>query len=214
MKLANVPDWSHLQFPSKNFSPIQKPRGFWIGSLESPANKILLIDVFEPFPYLKDSSVLLQSQPQWDVINNDSLCIYAHDQIRYSKIQTKNLNEKSSSVQTKAPPFLPTPSLPPLEVTIVQNLQPGQITFRVIFVLHVIRCCCCCCCYDSTEMQKVAYAADISVLFFSAGAKFWAIWGNFWAILGHFWAILGKFRSFLGLFLVLIFCGKICICSI
>ena len=118
-----------------------------------------------------------------------SLCIYAHNQIRYSKIQTKNLNEKSSSVQTKAPPFLPTPSLPALEVTIVQNLQPGQITFRVIFVLHVIRCCCCCCCYDSTEMLKVAYAADISVLFFSAGAKFWAILGHFWAILeilGHF----------------------------
>ena len=30
--------------------------------------------------------------------------------------------------------------------------------------------------------KKVADAADISVLFFSAGA-------NFWAILGHFWAI-------------------------
>ena len=36
------------------------------------------------------------------------------------------------------------------------------------------------------EMQKVADAADISVLFFSAGA-------NFWAILGHFWANLGNF---------------------
>ena len=35
-----------------------------------------------------------------------------------------------------------------------------------------------------TEMQKAADAADISVLFFSAGA-------NFWAILGHFWAIFG-----------------------
>ena len=38
-------------------------------------------------------------------------------------------------------------------------------------------------------MQKVADPADISVLFFLAGA-------NFWAILGHFWAILGKFGSF------------------
>ena len=34
-------------------------------------------------------------------------------------------------------------------------------------------------CIFIAEMQKVAYAADISVLFFSAGA-------NFWAILGHF----------------------------
>ena len=40
-----------------------------------------------------------------------------------------------------------------------------------------------------TEMQKVADRADISVLFFSAGANFWAILGHFWAILGHFWAI-------------------------
>ena len=39
------------------------------------------------------------------------------------------------------------------------------------------------------EMQKVADAADISVLFFSAGNNFWAIWGHFWAILGHFSAI-------------------------
>ena len=46
------------------------------------------------------------------------------------------------------------------------------------------------------EMQKVTDAADISVLFFSAGANFWAILailGHFWAILGHFWAILGHF---------------------
>ena len=83
-------------------------------------------------------------------------------------------------------------------------------------------------------MQKAADAADISVLFFSAGANFWAILGHFWAIsailgnfwailaisghfwanLGHFWAILGHFRSFLGHFFVLIFCGKICICAI
>ena len=52
-------------------------------------------------------------------------------------------------------------------------------------------------------MQKAADAADISVLFFSAGANFWVILGHFWAIsaiLGHFWAILGNFRSFLGHF--------------
>ena len=46
---------------------------------------------------------------------------------------------------------------------------------------------------SDTEMQKVADDADISVLFFSAGA-------NFWAILGHFWANLGNFGSFLGYF--------------
>ena len=54
-----------------------------------------------------------------------------------------------------------------------------------------------------TEMQKAADAADISVLFFSAGANFWAILGHFWAILailGHFWANLGNFGSFLGYF--------------
>ena len=43
-------------------------------------------------------------------------------------------------------------------------------------------------------MQKVADAADISVLFFSAGANFWVIFGPIWAILGHFGAILGNFR--------------------
>ena len=46
---------------------------------------------------------------------------------------------------------------------------------------------------SESEMQNVADAADISVLFFSAGA-------NFWTILGHF--------------LVLIFCGKILLCAI
>ena len=54
---------------------------------------------------------------------------------------------------------------------------------------------------DIAEMQKVADPADISVLFFSAGANFGAILGHFWAILailGHFWAFLGNFRSFLG----------------
>ena len=67
-------------------------------------------------------------------------------------------------------------------------------------------------------MQKAADAADISVLFFLAGANFWAILGHFcsilkffwpiWAILGHFWPILGNFRSFLGHFFVLIFFGQ------
>ena len=53
------------------------------------------------------------------------------------------------------------------------------------------------------EMQKAADAADISVLFFSAGANFWAILGHFWvilAILGHFWGILGHLGSFLAIF--------------
>ena len=57
--------------------------------------------------------------------------------------------------------------------------------------------------YAIPEMQKVADPADISVLFFSAGANFWAILGHFWAILailGHFWANLGNFGSFLGYF--------------
>ena len=49
---------------------------------------------------------------------------------------------------------------------------------------------------DWTEMQKAADAADISMLFFSAGANFWAILGHFLAIL----AILGSFRLFLGHF--------------
>ena len=42
-------------------------------------------------------------------------------------------------------------------------------------------------------MQKVADAADISVLFFSAGANI----GPFWVILGQFF---GNFGSFLGQF--------------
>ena len=46
------------------------------------------------------------------------------------------------------------------------------------------------------EMQKVADPADISVLFFSAGANFWAILGNLWVILGNFWAILAIFGNF------------------
>ena len=41
---------------------------------------------------------------------------------------------------------------------------------------------------EGSEMQKVADAADISVLIFSAGA-------NFWAILGHFGSFLGYFGS-------------------
>ena len=63
-------------------------------------------------------------------------------------------------------------------------------------------------------MQKAADAADISVLFFSAGANFWAILGHFWANLGNFGSFLGYFGSFLGHFLVLIFCGKILLCAI
>ena len=63
-------------------------------------------------------------------------------------------------------------------------------------------------------MQKVADPADISVLFFSAGANFWAILGHFWANLGNFGSFLGNFRSFLGHFLVLILRGKICLCAI
>ena len=54
-----------------------------------------------------------------------------------------------------------------------------------------------------SEMQKVADAGDISLLFFSAGANFWAVLGHFWAILamlGHFWANLGNIGSFLGYF--------------
>ena len=52
-------------------------------------------------------------------------------------------------------------------------------------------------------MQKVADPADISVLFFSAGANFWAILGHFWAILailGQFWVNMDNFGSFLGYF--------------
>ena len=50
-----------------------------------------------------------------------------------------------------------------------------------------------------TEMQKAADAADISVLFFSAGAYFWAVWvifGSFW----QFWVIFGQIWVILGLF--------------
>ena len=46
------------------------------------------------------------------------------------------------------------------------------------------------------EMEKGGDTGDISLLFFLAGANFWAILGNFWAILailGHFWAIMGNF---------------------
>ena len=52
-------------------------------------------------------------------------------------------------------------------------------------------------------MKKVADAADISVLFFSAGANFLAILGHFWAslaILGPFWANLVNFGLILGYF--------------
>ena len=41
-------------------------------------------------------------------------------------------------------------------------------------------------------MQKGGDTGDISLLFFLAGANFWAIL----AILGNFWAILGHFGPF------------------
>ena len=63
----------------------------------------------------------------------------------------------------------------------------------------------------TSELQK---AADISLLFFSAGAMpFWVLFGpfrQFWVIFGPIWAILGHF----GPFFVLIFCGKILLCAI
>ena len=68
-----------------------------------------------------------------------------------------------------------------LHDTVVSRIFPSQLT-------------------PEAEMQKVADAADISLLFFSAGANFWAILGHFWAILGHFWANLGNLGSFLGYF--------------
>ena len=55
-------------------------------------------------------------------------------------------------------------------------------------------------------MEKVGDTGDISLLFFLAGAKFWAIWGHFrsfwqfWVIFGPFWAILGHFGAILGHF--------------
>ena len=49
------------------------------------------------------------------------------------------------------------------------------------------------CIDNNSEMEKVGDTGDISLLFFLAGANFWAILGNFRAILGHFWAIMGNF---------------------
>ena len=40
--------------------------------------------------------------------------------------------------------------------------------------------------HEPPEMQKVGDMGVISLLFFLAGANFWAILGHFWAILGHF----------------------------
>ena len=60
---------------------------------------------------------------------------------------------------------------------------------------------------NQSEMQKVADAADISVLFFFQlvliFGQFWVIFELFWVILGHFWAI------FCANFFV-----KICLCAI
>ena len=66
---------------------------------------------------------------------------------------------------------------------------------------------CRCCRYICTIFFQL-------VLIFGPFWQFWVIFGPIWAILGHFWAVLGNFRSFLGHFLVLIFCGKICLCAI
>ena len=45
------------------------------------------------------------------------------------------------------------------------------------------------------EMQKSADAADMSVLFFSAGANFWHFgnFGSFLGQIGKFWVIFGLF---------------------
>ena len=65
---------------------------------------------------------------------------------------------------------------------------------------------------SETEMQKVGDTGDVSLLFFLAGANFWAILGHLWAmlaILGHFRAILGNFVSFwaiLGHFWAIFWC--------
>ena len=66
------------------------------------------------------------------------------------------------------------------------------------------------------EMQKVADAADISVLFFQLVLifgpfwvifgpfwQFWVIFGPIWAILGHFW---GLFWVILGHFWAIYWC--------
>ena len=45
---------------------------------------------------------------------------------------------------------------------------------------------------STSEMEKGGDTGDISLLFFLAGANFWAILGHFWAIL----AILGPFLQF------------------
>ena len=67
---------------------------------------------------------------------------------------------------------------------------------------------------NQSEMQKVADAADISVLFFfqlvlisgpfwvifGPFRQFWVIFGSIWAILGNFWAILGNLGNFWAIF--------------
>ena len=55
-------------------------------------------------------------------------------------------------------------------------------------------------------MQKVGDTGDISLLFFLAGANFWAILGNFWATFGNFGSFLGHYGQFwviFGLFWVI-----------
>ena len=43
------------------------------------------------------------------------------------------------------------------------------------------------------KMEKVGDTGDISLLFFLAGANFWAISGLFWANVGNFGSFLGYF---------------------
>ena len=88
--------------------------------------------------------------------------------------------------------------------------------------IQIVKCICLISlmCRDAKSCRCCRYICAI----FSAGSNFWASLGHFWAILailGHLWANLGNFGSFLGYFgsflghfLVLIFCGKICLCAI
>ena len=71
------------------------------------------------------------------------------------------------------------------------SVSPSARKYKTLFDFHSVSV--------SAEMQKVGDTGDISLLFFLAGANFWAILGNFWAILailGNFWAILGNFGLF------------------
>ena len=54
------------------------------------------------------------------------------------------------------------------------SVSPSARKYKTLFDFHSVSV--------SAEMQKVGDTGDISLLFFLAGA-------NFWAILGHSWAI-------------------------